>query len=365
MRAAGNNLVSVLLTCVIALATLGSAAQDVEYPQVLPGYAIELPRDEGSHPQFRTEWWYLTGWLEDEAGRSLGFQVTFFRHRPGGNEDNPSRFAAKQLLFAHASFSDPANGKLLRAEKIARAGFGLAEARAGALDVHIDDWSLRRMPNEPRLTTAISADEFELELEFEVTQPALLHGRDGYSQKTPVAAAASYYYSLPQLRASGHIAVRGKTYRVTGSAWLDHEWFGDFLDETTQGWDWIGLNLDDRSVVMASRIRDARDEKYWAFATVRDAQGATRMFAPQEVDWEPGRRWRSPRTGREYPVEWRVRIGERTLRVRPLFDDQENDARGSTGTIYWEGAVRVFDAEERQIGKGYLELTGYGERIRF
>ena len=108
---------------------------EADYPSVAPGYAIELPRDEGSHPQFRTEWWYLTGLAGDESGEPLGFQITFFRNRPGIDEENPSRFAARQVLFAHAAVSDQRRGALLRDEKSARAGFGLAEAAEGALDV--------------------------------------------------------------------------------------------------------------------------------------------------------------------------------------------------------------------------------------
>jgi predicted secreted hydrolase len=47
----------------------------------------------------------------------------------------------------------------------------------------------------------------------------------------------------------------------------------------------------------------------------------------------------------------------------PLFDDQELDSRGSTGTIYWEGAVRA-QRDGREVGKGYLELTGYGRPLQ-
>jgi len=47
----------------------------------------------------------------------------------------------------------------------------------------------------------------------------------------------------------------------------------------------------------------------------------------------------------------------------PLMDDQELDARAGTGVIYWEGAVRAVQAE-RQIGRGYLELTGYGKPLK-
>ena len=77
------------------------------YPDVRPGVALHFPADHGAHPDFRTEWWYITGWLDTEDGRQLGFQVTFFRMRPAADESNPSAFAAKQILFAHAALSDP------------------------------------------------------------------------------------------------------------------------------------------------------------------------------------------------------------------------------------------------------------------
>ena len=64
-----------------------------------------------------------------------------------------------------------------------------------------------------------------------------------------------------------------------------------------------------------------------------------------------------------YPVEWRVRVGERSFDVRPLMDDAELDSRGSTGTIYWEGPVTLLEDGVREAGRGYLELTGYASRL--
>lgn len=337
----------------------------IDYPAVVPGHRIELPRDEGSHPRFRTEWWYVTGWLEQTSGepaQELGFQITFFRARPGTQEDNPSQFAARQVLFAHAAVSHPGTGRLLRGERSARAGFGLAEAREGRLDVRIDDWALR---NEQGVYRAVAAtDEFAFELELTAAQPAMLNGTAGFSQKGPDIANASYYYSLPQLQVSGSLVMDGRNLEVRGTAWLDHEWSSTFLDAHTQGWDWLGANLDDGGALMVSRMRGPHGAQRWAFATWRAPDGTTTTFSPRQIEWMPGRRWRSPRTGVEYPVEWRVRIGNRTVRLQPLMDDQESDTRGSTGTIYWEGATRVLDEEGRKLGRGYLELTGYGERLR-
>jgi predicted secreted hydrolase len=80
--------------------------------------------------------------------------------------------------------------------------------------------------------------------------------------------------------------------------------------------------------------------------------------APPGVSFEPVRLWKSPRTGVEYPVSMKVKKGNTELLLEPLMDDQELDARASTGTIYWEGAVRALDGGN-EVGRGYLELTGY------
>jgi predicted secreted hydrolase len=340
-----------------------SRAAEPEFAAVVPGYDIRFPRDEGSHPEFRTEWWYVTGWLSTESGEPLGFQVTFFRTRPGVDEQNPSRFAPRQLLFAHAALSEPKHGTLRHAERSAREGFGLAAAAQGSLDVRIDDWFIRG--GGERYRAVAVAPELTLELDLSRTQPALLQGNAGFSQKGPQAQSASYYYSLPQLRVGGRVVVDGRPSNVTGVAWFDHEWSTAYMDRAARGWDWVGLNFDDGGALMAFRMRDAQGATYWAAATARPAGGDATAYGPAQVEWTALREWRSARTGARYPIEWKVAVGGRTIILRPLMDDQENDARGSTGTIYWEGAVRALDERGRGIGRGYLELTGYGSSVRF
>jgi predicted secreted hydrolase len=350
-------LAALLLTCV------GGANAEPSYPSVVPGYQIRLPRDEGSHPQFKTEWWYLTGWLANSAGGPLGFQLTFFRSRTGIDANNPSRFALRQVLFAHLAVSDPKRGALLHYEKSARPGFGLAAAEEGSLDVYIDDWQLRR-DGETYRAVAVT-DNLKLDLRLQAQAPPLLQGDDGFSQKGPAASSASYYYSLPQLAATGRIVIDGREQSVQGRAWFDHEWSGAIVDERAQGWDWVGLNLDDGGALMMFQMRGDRASELWAAAKWRAGNSNQAVtYQPQDVEWKPLRYWRSARTGIRYPIEWQVAVGERVVTLRPLMDDQENDARGSTGTIYWEGAVRAFDAANQPIGRGYLELTGYGEKIR-
>jgi predicted secreted hydrolase len=339
------------------LAFVLPAQPQVAYPAVVPGVELQFPADEGAHPDFRIEWWYVTGWVQDEQGAPLGFQVTFFRVRPGIGESNPSRFAPRQVLFGHAAVADPAARRLRHAERSAREGFELAFARQGRTDVKLHDWRLEQDGSHYR--ARVGGDDFELRLDLERTQPVLLQGEGGFSRKGPSAASASYYYSIPQLRVSGEIVVDGRARAVTGEAWLDHEWSSDVMDAQARGWDWMGINLDDGGALMAFRMRGADGEPRWAAATLRAPDGSVQTFAPNEVYWTPTRRWRSSRTGAEYPVAWRVRVGEREFEVEPLLDDAELDSRSSTGTIYWEGPVRLRAPGGAALGRGYLELTGY------
>ena len=340
---------------------------EVAYPPVVPGVALAFPDDTGAHPAFRTEWWYVTGWLEDEEGAERGFQVTFFRVRTGVGEDNPSRFAPRQLVLAHAAVADPQEGRLLHDERAARVLAPLAGFEGGRTHAWAGDWSL--MLEQAGYRTQVRAEDFAFDLRFAPQAPPMINGEGGYSRKAADPKHASYYYSRPQLAVEGQLRVREATHRVRGRAWLDHEWSSELMPPGAQGWDWIGINLHDGGALMAFRMRDEAGQPLWAGGSLRGADGALRTFEPDDVRFAAGRRWRSPRTGADYPVEWTLDIaapegGEpRTLKVVPLMDDQELDSRRSTGAVYWEGAVRLLE-DGREIGRGYLEMTGYAERLR-
>jgi predicted secreted hydrolase len=350
-------IVSLLFALLIATAaTAADAPRLPTYPAVVPGVEFTFPNDHGAHPEFRTEWWYITGWLEPDDGPAFGFQVTFFRTRPSVDQDNPSAFAAKQVLFAHAAISDPASKQLLHDQRAAREGFGLAEASGADLDVVIDNWTLKRTPDD-RIVTKVAGTDFGLDLTFTPTQPVMLQGEKGFSKKGPHLEQASHYYSLPHLQVSGTVRRGTRTIPVKGTAWLDREWSSAYLDPRAVGWDWVGFNFDDGAALMAFQIRGEDGSALWAGGTYRDAQGTATTFAPDDVRFTTERTWRSPRTNAEYPVERgltvRLPSGERHWTIKPLFDDQELDSRAGGGPVYWEGAAQV------DGGRGYLELTGY------
>lgn len=346
-----------LLTPLLLPALSAAAPRSVtpRYATVNRATRLGFPRDHGAHPEFRTEWWYVTGAL-DTPQRDIGFQLTFFRSRPGIAEDLDSPIAASQILFAHAAITRP-GGRLLHAERAARANLGAGFSTTDC-DVHIGAWQMQRRGAgaEEHLQISMQDASFAFDLLLKPTQALLLQGEQGWSQKGPRPALASHYVSWPQMLAAGSVTLDGQRQAATGRAWFDHEWSSEVLDAGSVGWDWVGINLDDGGALMAFRIRNAAGGTVHAHATLRDAVGRLQQFGVGETSFTPIRGWTSPRNGANYPVQMEIRCGPHTIQTVPVIDDQEITARRPLPVSYWEGLVAI---RGTLAGRGYLELTGY------
>ena len=349
--------------------------------QALPARQLQFPRDFGSHPDLRTEWWYITG-LALASGRRWGFQVTFFRSRVAETQGLRSAFAARQLIFAHAALTDLQAGRIFHDQRIARAGFGVAQASEQDTAVQLQDWSLVRKASVAGTgtgsiyTTQVQAQDFSLALQFTTTQPVLLQGHNGLSRKGPQPQQASYYYSQPQMQVSGSLQCGGKRFVVEAArdhgdnrAWLDHEASQALMHPEAVGWDWMGMNLHDGSALTVFRLRRADGSALWAGGSMRLPGQAARIFGPEEVVFTPLRYWVSPLAGTRYPVQWRVATPVGTFEANALLDNQELDSRASTGAVYWEGICELrdrgrVDSAGALRGHGYLEMTGYAQALR-
>ncbi len=168
----------------------------------------------------------------------------------------------------------------------------------------------------------------------------MLQGDRGYSQKGPEPGNASYYYSLTRMPTTGSVTVDGKTYTVSGQSWMDHEYSTSALGPEQTGWDWFSIQLDNNTELMVFQLRRA-DGSVDAFSsgTFVAADGSTTRLGPDDFKIDPTGRWRSPRTGGEYPSGWRVTVPrlDLSLDVQPLIADQEMQV----SYVYWEGAVGV------------------------
>jgi predicted secreted hydrolase len=333
---------------------------------------LVFPRDHGAHVDTRIEWWYVTGWLA-EAGASspaFGFQLTFFRSRTGLARTLESRFAARQLLLAHAALTDVARGELRHAERVVRwnGDERAANAAASSADtrVHIGGWRIERGANG--VYDAAVADRgagFALQVALTPTQPLLLQGDAGYSRKGPRPHEASHYVSEPQLAVAATLDLEGRPRPLRGRAWLDHEWSDALLPADAVGWDWIGINLDDGAALTAFRLRRRDGSALWAGGSFRARGGAAQAFAAADVQFEPLAWWTSAATRVRYAVAWRVATPAGTFEIHAVVPAQELDARASTGNVYWEGLAECRAAgSPARVGLGYLELTGYEAPLR-
>ena len=342
-----------------------------------PEYAWSFPADHWSHSGFRTEWWYLTGIVRDSADpvRRFGYQFTFFR--VGLTPDSlpyRSAWATPDLIMGHASISDLRTGRHVFSEILFRPN-GLLGGFGAPGDTPIA-WSRAPYGTDGRWTLSWNGSAFDVAMRddalgiafaFTTTpaKPLVLQGPNGYSRKGEAPTAASLYYSFTRLRTTGTLSIGGAEIPVTGESWMDKEFGSNQLAPDQVGWDWFSLRLDDGRDVMLYLLR-SEDGRSYARGTVVSPDGTSIDLDRSAWAVSVTRRWRSERTGAEYPSGWRLTSAELNLDVDvvPLLDAQENVTALVPDLHYWEGAVEVRARDGTRAGEGYVELTGYGTKAR-
>ncbi|MBO0614216.1 MAG: hypothetical protein RL122_287 [Pseudomonadota bacterium] len=340
-------------------AALGGVA-DARFTRVLAPRAFQFPQDHAAHPDFRNEWWYVTGNVQTDDGRQFGYQVTWFRIAL--TPDKPvsvSPWASNQVWMAHVALTDVQAGEHLHEQRLARGAAGLAGQSVQPFRVWLEDWQMvGDGAGEFPWAIAVKAKDFTLNLQLRPQKPPVLQGDQGLSQKSSEVGNASYYYSLTRLQTLGEIYRDGQRFTVTGESWLDREWSTSALGTDQAGWDWFSLQLHDGHEVMFYRLRkksgetDAHSAGKWVLP-----EGAAQTLASDDVKLKPLRYWQAA-SGARYPVAWEMSLRQqgKRWRIEAVVDDQLME----TGITYWEGAVRVVDADNgKLLGQGYLEMSGY------
>ena len=356
----------------ILLVTLVFQVVALPFEPAGPGYEYSFPRDHFAHPEFRTEWWYYTGNVASARGRRFGFELTFFRMAVEEEAAaDGGAWAIRDLHLAHLALSDLDGGKFHRAERLNRSGPGLAGADVAQGRIWNANWQVRWLAPEDRIgrqQLQATAEDFALDLELKPRKSAVIHGPDGVSRKSSEPGNASHYISFTRLAVSGKVRDGEETHSVSGSAWMDHEFFSHGLAADQVGWDWMSIQLENNTELMLYRLR-RRDGTTDPFSsgTYVDAGGHTQHLSAQEFAMEPGGVWRSPETGGRYPLQWKVSVPTReiVLECRTDLSSQEIVSQRRVGPNYWEGAVTFngLVGDERIRGVGYLEMTGYDKPV--
>ena len=303
---------------------------------------IELPRDEAPHRNL-TEWWYFTGHLQDDAGRTYGFEFVVFQ---SSRENAPLGYAA------HFALTDQSTATFRFDQRTAIRG---SPEGGPALNLCVGGWSLRRA--DGAFLIAADMPGGALERVLRPRKPAVLQHQDGVLDFRPYGW--SYYYSYTRLAVEGRLRLDERDLQVSGRAWMDHQW-GDFVTIVAAGWDWFSVQLDDGRDLMVTLIRGEQGALTEAYGTLVDVDGRARHLAADDFELDATGSWTSPASGATYPSGWRLRVLQAglDLSLRPVMRAQELDARASAGLFYWEGAVEV-QSKGVTVGRGYTELTGY------
>ncbi|WP_051669633.1 lipocalin-like domain-containing protein [Bryobacter aggregatus] len=325
--------------------------------KALPGYRYEFPRDHFSHPGFQTEWWYYTGNLTSTEGRPFGFELTFFRQALEPDVEIKSVWTTRDVWMAHLALTDIAGKQFFHAERLNRSGPGIAGADLKAQRIWNGNWSVHLTETVHELK-AID-ERFQFSLQLKPAKHFVIHGENGVSQKGGVAGQGSHYISFPRLATSGTLQLGSQQFRVSGDAWMDHEFFSSQLDPGLIGWDWFSIQFDNNTELMLFRLRrrDGGVDRYSA-GTFIDANGKTTSLASSDLQLQPLRTWNT------YPVEWRIAVPKLGIDIQatPRLDAQELVSKSSLTPTYWEGAMQFSGSHN---GKGYLEMTGYRKEFRF
>jgi len=332
---------------------------DENFAKAVDAREFSFPEDHGGHPQYRNEWWYLTGNLGDKNGQAFGYQVTFFRIGLSPETlQRESAWASNQMWMAHVALTDVSAQEHIAEERFSRGNPGLVEIQDKPFQIRLDDWHLLANENDKTWQLIIKTEEFSLNLDLRFTKPVVLHGDQGLSQKSETPGNATYYYSLTRINTSGQLKINNKSYAVNGLSWLDREWGTSALDRNQKGWDWFSIQLESGEELMYYQIRDQEGKPHPGSAgTWISKKGLSTSISPEEIQLTPIKWWLSE-TGARYPIRWQLDYQARPEKwiVQALVDDQIMDLSFS----YWEGAVAILDSINGNVlGNGYLEMTGY------
>ncbi|MDO6705421.1 lipocalin-like domain-containing protein [Photobacterium sp. 1_MG-2023] len=326
---------------------------DPGFERVVPDRTFRFPADHLSHPNFRTEWWYLTANLATEQGEWLAVQWTLFRNasRPVSLVNPESGWQSPQRYMAHVVVTKA--DQRYQAERFARGGIGQAGVQGQPFTLWLDNWRWQAEGSAPfPAQLSFQDQDMAVRLDMHNRGSIVLQGQQGYSQKDPAdPALASYYYSMPFVRLRGDIVLAGQRYQVSGNGWFDREWSSQPLSAHQQGWDWFSIHLDDGRALMLYQLRSQLHPAH-VFGSLSQPDGQTEIISPQEASLTPIQT--ADIAGRDFPVRWRIQIPSQHMALE--VQAKRTDQLLPFIFPYWEGPVAVSGSH---TGQGFMELTGY------
>jgi predicted secreted hydrolase len=296
---------------------------------------VHFPRDHFGHARASIEWWYFTALARDTTGTPYSVFFTLFSSRGG--------------LVPVAQVRNLETGKLVgHSEELA-----LGKVGASAVDVKAGKARLRYDPGPGTWSFSAAGPGFAITLDQHPDKPYALHGSGtGLIQQS--LGGSSHYYSSTRMDASGTLRIGGKTVRLTGASWLDHQW-GDYRnDPRAFNWDWFSCRFDDGTELMLYQFRDRESGRPLArFRNGTYVPKSGRTTAVTSFEARHGERVLHS-AGREWPLDWQLEVPKLKLTesLHSVVPDQL--VRNTIVPTFWEGVAR---ATGSRTGNCFVELS--------
>lgn len=214
-----------------------------------------------------------------------------------------------------------------------------------------------------------SMESVSMDIHLELADDTIYNGGSGTFR---LAVIDVQQYSKPKIKPTGTLKINGKEYPVSGEAWFDRQWqkmpekntrqkgkssASDPVSDGTIHWYWMDLNMDCGDKLSLWCVELAKLSRAWA--TVLHSDGTQEVVAVTPFSKYPARKWLSPASGQNYPIEFTVEIPRLNahLSVTPYPVEQEI---ASEHISKYEAASRVDGIYKGQKASGfcYVELVG-------
>ncbi len=311
------------LVAAVSLAALagGAGAASTALPALQP---VALPRDHGAHPSFQVEWWYTAGTVADHRGRDFFWFATVW--------------AGEGFVVAKVNVVD------LKADRIvlAKEYFAKGPLRSGQTQMDVDGFDLGWRPAGTLGRWTVGATvpgEGQLRLTLTPVQPYVLEGPHGIVREGPGATSA--YYSAPRLSARGMLVLDGRSARVRGRGWFDHQW-GNFLTNSASWhWNWFACQFKDGSDLMLYQFITPSGRptgvQSGTFVSPRGGVRHPRRFTVRPL----GRAIRPAGATGTYPLRWRLEVPSADVHVTLKARARHQFISNQVIPGFWEGAAAI------------------------